>query len=211
LIRRTKSKIVTDFFHIWLLLTSFIFYPPFYPLLIGVINISALTTAPTSLLKKTNTMKNKLLVVCMIIGLLATTNSSFSKTYKTPTYESVIDDYIDSYMTSNFKKLDKVLSDDVRVKMPRAEKVIVQYKADLLERMKADATKQDCTSEYEVIAKSDAIIIARVDFQYANFKQQNYITMEKNDNNEWKITQVCRIFKNNDATGPSPSVASLTH
>jgi len=156
-------------------------------------------------------MKNKFLVVCMIIGLLATTNSSFSKTYKAPTYENVIDDYIDSYLTSNFKKLDKVLSDDVRVKMPRAEKVIVQYKADLIERMKADATKQDCTSEYEVIAKSDAIIIARVDFQYANFKQQNYITMEKNDNNEWKITQVCKIFKNNDTSGSTPSVASLTH
>ncbi len=156
-------------------------------------------------------MKNKLLVVCMIIGLLATTNSSFSKTYKAPTYETVIDDYIDSYMTSNVKKLDKVLSDDVRVKMPRAEKVIVQYKADLLDRMKADGTKQDCTSEYEVIAKSNALIIARVDFQYANFKQQNFITMEKNDNNEWKITQVCKIFKNNDTSGSSPSVAAVIH
>lgn len=156
-------------------------------------------------------MKNKLLVVCMIVGLLATTNSSFSKTYKAPTYETVIDDYIDSYMTSNVKKLDKVLSDDVRVKMPRAEKVIVQYKADLLDRMKADGTKQDCTSEYEVIAKSDALIIARVDFQYANFKQQNFITMEKNDNNEWKITQVCKIFKNNDTPGSSQSVAAVVH
>jgi len=156
-------------------------------------------------------MKNKLLVACMIVVLLATTTSSFSNTYKAPTYENVIDDYIDSYMTSNFKKLDKVLSEDVRVKMPRAEKVIVQYKADLLERMKADATKQDCKSEYEVIAKSDALIIARVDFQYANFKQQNYITIEKNDNNEWKITQVCKIFKNNDTSGSTPSVASLTH
>lgn len=158
-------------------------------------------------------MKNKFLVVCMIVGLLATTNSSFSKTHNSPApaYETVIDDYIDSYMTSNFKKLDKVLSDDVRVKMPRAEKVIVQYKADLLDRMKADGTKQDCTSEYELIAKSDALIIARVDFQYTNFKQQNFITMEKNDNNEWKITQVCKIFKNNDATGSPQTVAAVVH
>jgi hypothetical protein len=155
-------------------------------------------------------MKNKLLVVCMVIGLLATTNSSFSKNYKAPTYETVIDDYIDSYITANVKKLDKVLSEDVCIKMPRAEKVIVQYKADLLDRMKADATKQDCTSEYEVIAKSDALIIARVDFQYANFKQQNFITIEKNENNEWKITQVCRIFKNNDSTSGTPhSVARI--
>lgn len=152
-------------------------------------------------------MKNKLLVVCMIIGLLATTNSSFATAHKAPAYETVIDDYIDSYVNSNFKKLDKVLGDEARVKMPRGEKVIVQNKSDLLERMKADATKQDCTSEYEIIAKSDAIILARVDFQYANFKQQNFLTIEKDENNQWKITQVCRIFKNNNEPA-TPSVAS---
>lgn len=155
-------------------------------------------------------MKNKLLVVCMIIGLLATTNSSFSATHKVPTYETVIDDYIDSYVNSDFRKLNKILSDEAHVKMPRAEKVIVQNKSDLIERMKADATKQDCTSEYEVIAKSDAIILARVDFQYANFKQQNYLTIEKDDNNQWKITQVCKMFKNNEpAADAAPAVTSI--
>jgi len=158
-------------------------------------------------------MKNKLLMACMVIALLATTSSSFSATHpgpKAPAFETVIDDYISSVMNSDFKKLDKILSEDARVKMPRAEKVIVQYKTDLLAAMKADATKQDCTSEYEVVAKSDAMIIARVDFQYTNFKQQNFLTLEKDENNQWKITQVCKFFKNNDqAAGSSEGTVSL--
>jgi len=152
-------------------------------------------------------------MVCMVIALLATTSSSFSATHtgpKPPAFETVIDTYINSVMNSDFKKLDKILSDDARVKMPRAEKVITQYKTDLLSAMKADATKQDCTSEYEVVAKSDAMIIARVDFQYTNFKQQNFLTIEKDENNEWKITQVCKFFKNNDqAAGTSEGSVSV--
>ncbi|WP_139113043.1 nuclear transport factor 2 family protein [Mucilaginibacter sp. PPCGB 2223] len=159
-------------------------------------------------------MKKKLLMVCMAIGLVASTGSSFSAAHngpKTPAFETVIDDYISSYMNSDFKKLDKVLSDDARIKMPRAEKIIVQYKNDLVSAMKADATKQECTSEYEVVAKSNALILARVDFQYANFKQQNFLTIEKNENNEWKITQVCKFFKNNSeqTSGSSEPVVSV--
>jgi hypothetical protein len=146
-------------------------------------------------------MKNKLLVACMVLVSLATANSSYAVeiSSKGSNYEAVIGDFIDSFMNSNYKKLDQVLGDNACVKIPRMEKVIMQGRASLIDRMKEDnGIKQNCTNSYEVIAKSEALVVARIDFQYPNFKQQNYIVMEKNDDQQWKITQVCKFSKNND-------------
>jgi len=151
-------------------------------------------------------MKNKLLVACMIMVLLATTNRGYCVNYTAPGYEAVIGDYIESYMRSDFKKLDHILSDEACVKIPRAEKVIVQDRASLIESMRNDkGTTQQCTNKYEIITSTDALVIARVDFQYQEFKQQNYIILEKNDNKEWKITQVCKVFGSNapQTSGPA--------
>lgn len=145
-------------------------------------------------------MKNKILVVCMILVSLATASSGYAKDNgKVSNYEAVIGDFIDSFMNSNYKKLDNVLSDNACVKIPRAEKVIVQDRSSLVSKMREESgTKQNCSSSYQVIAKSDAIVIARVDFQYPGFKQQNFIVMEKNDDQQWKITQVCKLSVNNN-------------
>jgi hypothetical protein len=163
--------------------------------------------------KKTNAMKSKLLVICVIVALAITTNSSYAKVPPVVSnYEAVIGDYITSYMNSDSKKLKKILSDDACVKIPRAEAVIVQHKANLVDQMRIDAVKQTCTSKYEIIVKSDALVIARVDFEYANFKQQNYITLEKNEDKEWKITQICKFFPANDksqVSGTGDATASV--
>jgi hypothetical protein len=150
-------------------------------------------------------MKNKLLVVYIIAALLTTTSTGYAKHHHNPSnYDVVIGDFIDSYMNSDFKKLDKVLSDDACVKIPRAEAVVVQRKASLVAKMKTDkGVQQNCTSKYEIIAKSDAMVLARVDFQYTNFKQQNYIILEKNDDKEWKITQVYKMFQDTNKAAPA--------
>jgi hypothetical protein len=141
-------------------------------------------------------MKNKLLVACMIVILSATTNLKVSAGESKPGYETVINDYIDSYMRSDYKKLKHILSDDATVKIPRAEKVIVQNKNSLVENMRADqGTIQQCSNKYQVISSSSALVIARVDFLYTNFDQQNFIVLEKDDNQEWKITEICKIFQ----------------
>ncbi|GGB09076.1 hypothetical protein GCM10011500_26080 [Mucilaginibacter rubeus] len=111
-------------------------------------------------------------------------------------YASVIRDFIDSHMTSNFKKLKSIMSDNSVLKLPRGEKVLVQEKDDLVSMMKKDAgTQQNCQSNYEVLAKSDAMVIARVDFNYENCTQHDYLIIEKNDRHDWKITQVCKMFE----------------
>lgn len=88
------------------------------------------------------------------------------------------------------------MSDNSVLKLPRGEKVLVQEKDDLVSMMKKDAgTQQNCQSNYEVLAKSDAMVIARVDFNYENCTQHDYLIIEKNDRHDWKITQVCKMFE----------------
>lgn len=139
-------------------------------------------------------MKNKFLLVC-IIGLLSA-STMYGRPATETGYTSVIRDFIDSHMTTNFKKMKSIMSDNSVLKIPRGEKVLVQEKDDLVSMMKKDAgTQQNCQSNYEVLAKSDAMVIARVDFNYENCTQHDYLIIEKNDKEDWKITQVCKMFE----------------
>ncbi|SEN75959.1 Putative lumazine-binding [Mucilaginibacter gossypiicola] len=139
-------------------------------------------------------MKNKFLLAC-IVGLLSA-STIYARPATETEYTSVIRDFIDSHMTSNFKKLKSIMSDNSVLKIPRGEKVLVQEKDDLVSMMKKDAgTTQNCASSYEVLAKSDAMVIARVDFNYENCSQHDYLIIEKNDKQDWKITQVCKMFE----------------
>lgn len=140
-------------------------------------------------------MKNRFLMVCIISLLSATTMYAHTGPKADAGYTTVINDFIESHMTSNYKKLNKVMDENSTFKIPRGEKVILQSKSSLVEAMKnEEGTKQNCESTYEVLAKSDALVIARVDFTYRDNVQHNYLIVEKGDNQQWKITQVCKMF-----------------
>ena len=74
------------------------------------------------------------------------------------------------------------------------------------EMKKEGALKQNCEADYEVIAKSSALVMVRVDFNYDNCVQQNFLTLEKNADKQWKITQVCKIFNDKDSENTAPKV-----
>lgn len=149
-------------------------------------------------------MKNKILVACMICVLSATTFAHSKPLEKVSTgYDKIILDFIDSHENSDYKKLDDILNDDACFKLPRGEKVLVQSKSSLIAQMKKDkGVQQNCESKYEVLAKSDAIVIARIDFKYDNCTQHDFLILEKNMDKEWKITQVCKMFE--DVKEPVP-------
>ena len=158
------------------------------------------------LIKKISQMKNKFLLA-FIVGLLSV-STIYARPVAETEYTNVIRDFIDSHMTSNFKKLKSIMSDNSVLKLPRGEKVLVQEKDDLVNMMKKDAgTTQNCASSYEVLAKSDAMVIARVDFNYENCSQHDYLIIEKNDKQDWKITQVCKMFE--DIKTPLPNDNSV--
>jgi hypothetical protein len=147
--------------------------------------------------KKNITMKNKFLVVCLMSLLSATSMYAYTgpKT-EGAGYAAVIRDFIDSHMKGNYKELSRVLDNNSTLKIPRGNKVILQDKSSLVDAMKKEAgTEQNCQSNYEVLAKSDALVIARVDFSYHDSIQHNYLILEKNEDQEWKITQVCKMFE----------------
>ena len=145
--------------------------------------------------KKNITMKSKFLVACIISLLSVTATFAYTGPKTEADYTAVIKDFIDSHMSSNYKKLNKVLDENSTLKIPRGEKVIQQSKESLIEAMKSSAgTQQNCQSNYEVLAKSDALVIARVDFSYQNNIQHNYLVVERDDKQEWKITQVYKMF-----------------
>lgn len=122
-------------------------------------------------------------------------------------YDRVVKEYIDSHMNGNYKILKKILNSDATFRIPRAEKVIVQSKPDIVDAMKTEGgVKQNCEVKYEVVAKSSALVMVRVDFCYDNCVQQNFLVLEKNDDQEWKIAQVYKIFNDKEPDMTAPKI-----
>jgi len=152
-------------------------------------------------------MRSKIFKVLIIGLLLAFTGKTYAGTGQDD-YNQTIRDFIDSHMNSNYKKLDAVMGEDATFKIPRGEVVLIQPKAKLVKQMQQIANvMQNCEAKYEVLAKSDALVIARVDFNYENTIQHNFLILEKNIDKEWKITQVCKVFDDKEAAEPQKVIA----
>jgi capsular polysaccharide biosynthesis protein len=140
-------------------------------------------------------MRTNFIITCLVALLSATALRSFSTPVVPPNYEVVIQDYIESQITSNYKKLNNVLAANCTLDMSRGNSLIEQSKEDLVNFMKTNViTQQDCSSSYQVLAKSNALIIAVVDFKHQTEVQENFLTIEKTNNLEWKITRICKVF-----------------
>jgi hypothetical protein len=143
-------------------------------------------------------MKITILKACLIGILTACSISAYSGP-KTGDYDKVIKAYIESHMNGDYKILKKIMNDNATFEIPRDEKVIVQSKPDIVGNMKEmGGMKQNCKATYEVVAKSSALVMVRVDFCYDNCTQQNYVVLEKNDDRQWKIAQVYKIFNDKE-------------
>ncbi len=154
-------------------------------------------------------MKFKAFMACIIFILSAAVSQANSGQKVAPGYDNVIKDFIEGHMKSDHAKLENVLNDEASIKIPRGETVLVQNKSDIVAQVRQnEGVQQNCESAYEVLAKSNAIVIARVDFKYANCIQHNYLILEKNRDKEWKITQDCKIFDDIEPVDTGGSVAS---
>lgn len=147
-------------------------------------------------------MKITILKVCLV-GILAAFSISAYSGPVTGDYEKVIKEYITSHMNGDYKMLSKIMSDNASFNIPRSEKVVVQNKPDVVGSMKeVGMLKQNCEAKYEVVAKSTALVMVRVDFCYDNCVQQNFLVLEKNDDKQWKIAQVYKIFNDKEPGMP---------
>ena len=143
--------------------------------------------------------------------LTATTTVYGYSTPKSGTdFNKVIQGFIESHLYTDYQKLDTVLNDNAFYSIPRQEEVILQDKPHLVCQMKENrGALQNCESKYEVLSKSDAMVIARIDFTYPGFTQHNYVIVEKNRDKEWKITQVVKMAE--DDAEPQPGTRVIAN
>ena len=151
-------------------------------------------------------MKITILKACLVGILTAFSISAYSGPTASD-YDKIVKEYIDSHMNGNYKILKKIMNDDATFKIPRAEKVVTQNKPDIVDAMKKGGDiKQNCQVSYEVVAKSSALVMVRVDFCYDNCMQQNFLVIEKDDDKQWKIAEVYKIFNDKEPGMTAPKV-----
>jgi hypothetical protein len=151
-------------------------------------------------------MKTRIFKVFLISLLAALSIKTYAETVP-DSFTQIVSDYIDCHINCNYKKLRTIMNDDAAFKIPRAEAVIVQTKSDMVDQMKSNkGVKQDCQASFQVVAKSTSLAMVRVDFEYGNCTQQNFLVLEKNADKEWKITQVYKIFNDKEPGTTTPKV-----
>ncbi|RYU91386.1 hypothetical protein EWM62_05445 [Mucilaginibacter terrigena] len=139
-------------------------------------------------------MKKKILITCLMWVLGgALVNATPDREGRM--YDKVIKTFIESHMTSAYQKLNSVLADNAVFKLSRGEGILVQTKSALVEQLKKEpAINQNCDYSYDIMAESDAIVIAKVNFFYPDGVQENYLMLERNPDKEWKIANVYKMF-----------------
>lgn len=138
----------------------------------------------------------------LLSTLLCTVLSTAALADKTPAIEvrNVIQLYTDAQISADARKLTKILSPDAVVKFSKGDQLIVHKQSALLQHMKSqEGIQQNCSTNLTILASNKALVMAKVDFIYEDFTIENYLTIELDKNDNWKITNVNRFFT--DAEG----------
>ncbi len=141
-------------------------------------------------------MKNKILTIFMLLILIVNKSSAIENPKND--YQEVIEAYRDSFLNTDYKKLKKILDPNAVFGYNRAEKVIKYDALTFLNNMYKNQgmVQQDCEAKTVVITASSSQVIAQIDVNYLNFdnRQQHVITIEKDDEGKWKITNIFKYF-----------------
>lgn len=143
-------------------------------------------------------MRTRILMYMAILSIAFTTASATevkpSKKVNSTKPSHVINAFIEAQIKGDASLFKQVLADDIILKVNRPNSVNSLSKEDLLKYYKENGdTMLGCGSNYEVLSSSDASIMARVDFEFPTFVQQNFISLEKDASGAWKITQLNRF------------------
>jgi hypothetical protein len=154
-------------------------------------------------------MKNKTIGAFMIICLLLVTTKMYASVPKTDEgIDNVIQRYINSIVTSDYKELRAVLDENLRFKIPHRDHLMIYNKSAIVDDIKSRSGRlQDFQPGYLVLAKSDAVTIVQVDFKYGATIMQNFIFLEKDLDQQWKISQVYEMFKTTDTVKTTDGTA----
>jgi len=146
-------------------------------------------------------MKFKLIVFVAVLST-ALTLASFANNRPFKTAKNIINEFAESHVNTDATKLSRLLSEDVILKFSKGDEVLTQNQTSIMKQAKQnDGVIQNCSTRIEFIASSEALVIAQVNFIYEEFIIENFITIELDKNQGWKITRINKFFSN--ALNPS--------
>jgi hypothetical protein len=146
-------------------------------------------------LKEKQTMKKlKFLLLCTALGALLTT-TAFSGGLPASDVKTVINEFANSHVNSDAIKLSELLSSEVTLTTVRGTEVLTQGQAAIINLVRqSKGIKQNCSTVVEVLASSDAMVLAKVNFVYGDFVVENFLTLELDRKQNWKITRINKFF-----------------
>lgn len=140
-----------------------------------------------------------ILLITVLCAVLTT--KSFATNPIGSNVKNVIEEFADSHINTDVNKLSKILSSDAIQKFAKGDEVLSQSQSSILKLMKQnEGIKQNCSTSIDIIANSSALVLAKVDFIYDGFTIENFLTLELDKAQNWKITRINKFF-----TGSEPA------
>lgn len=129
-----------------------------------------------------------------VLGMVAFTSSIDPVKGLTAKPDLVIDAFIDAQMHNDAKLIREILDDDAVVNVSRGKTIIKHTKKELLSfYKKIGYVTLNCKASYEILSESENVILSRVDFKFDHFTQQNFLTIQKDKDNNWKVVNINRF------------------
>ncbi len=142
-------------------------------------------------------MKLKSFLLCTVLGVVLTT-TTFANNRPAADAKTVLNEYAESHVNTDANKLEKILSADALMKFSKGTEVLSQGQSSIIKIMRQNqGIKQNCSTLVDVLASSDAMVLARVNFVYEGFIIENYLTLEVDKNQNWKITRINKFYTDN--------------
>ncbi len=135
--------------------------------------------------------------------LVLMTNRSSATENPNGDYQQVIDAYRLGFLNTDYKKFKEILSPNaIFTTYTRGEKIIKNGVCAVLDNMckNRGMIQQDCEAKAAIIATSSSQVMAEIDINYLRFdnRQKHILTIEKDEEGKWKITNVYKYFFNQE-------------
>jgi hypothetical protein len=142
-------------------------------------------------------MKGKVLLYAVMLSMAVTVANArpgYPSKSVNAKASNVIEAFVDAHTHADAALFNAILNSNAVVKLNRQDQVVEHTKSELVSFCrKSGLIDLNCSADYEVLSSSECVVMARVDFKFPEFIQQNYVTIEKDKKGLWKITQINRF------------------
>lgn len=140
-------------------------------------------------------MKLKSFLLFTVLGTVLTAATFANTPSLSAKAKNVINSFAESHLYTDASKLEKILSADAVIKFSKGYEVLSQGQSAVIKLMQQNqSVKQNCSIAIDVLASDDAMVLAKVNFVYEGFVVENYLTLELDRTQNWKITRINKFY-----------------